>query len=274
MPSAWTGGGEVFYERRGQGPVVVLLHANLHDHHDYDPVVEKLSAGYTTIAVDWPGHGRSRLSVPPDRVDATLLADSLADLAAALDLPPAVYIGNSVGGFAATRLALDQPDRVSGLVLVNTGGLLPMTTVGRVACRALGTPAIGRVLLPRLIPRYMRATNPHDHEVARRAIARARTADGAAVAARLWRSFADPSYDLRERARSLTAPTLVAWGADDIVLPLSAGRAVHQALPGAEWHEFHTGHVVFASDPGGFLDVVTPFLAQIGPGQAGLSGRN
>jgi pimeloyl-ACP methyl ester carboxylesterase len=252
--------GQVYYERRGQGPVVVLLHANLHDHHDYDPIGDRLTAGYTTIAVDWPGHGRSESPMPPARVDVTLLADTLADVVDALALPPAVFIGNSVGGFAAAKLALDRPDRVAGLVLVNSGGFTPRTIASRAFCRLLGTPAVARVVLPRLVPRYMKATNQHDEAVARRAAARARTAEGAAVAASLWRSFAEPAHDLRAEASGITVPTLLAWGARDVVLPLKAGRQTQAALGGVPLHAFRTGHVVFASDPDGFLRVVQPFL--------------
>jgi len=52
-----------------------------YDHHDYDPVADRLSGSYTTIAVDCPGHGRSGAPVPPAPVDATVLADTLADVA-------------------------------------------------------------------------------------------------------------------------------------------------------------------------------------------------
>jgi len=122
MPFVITSAGRVFYEHRGSGPPVVLLHATLHDHTDFDPVAGDLAGRYTTIAVDWPGHGQSDPMSGGRVADASLFAEVLADLADRLDLAPAVLIGNSVGGFAAVRLALDQPDRVAGLVLVNGAG--------------------------------------------------------------------------------------------------------------------------------------------------------
>jgi pimeloyl-ACP methyl ester carboxylesterase len=266
-----TRAGRVFYEERGAGVPVVLLHATLHDHADYDPVAERLAARYRTIAVDWPGHGRSD-PVSEDRVPgASLFAGVLADLVDRLDLAPAVLVGNSVGGFAAARLALDQSHRVAGLVLVNTGGFTRQTAVSRLTCRMLGSPRVSRRLLPWLVPGYIKPENEHDRAITERVQARARTEKGARVAAGLWRSFGTHAYDLRSDGPRLAAPVLLVWGTRDIILPLRAGRQAHAAIPGSQFRTLSTGHVVFASDPGGFLELAGPFIesasktAQPGP---------
>lgn len=255
-----TTAGRVFYEERGSGVPVVMLHATLHDHRDYDLVAETLATRYRTIAIDWPGHGRSDPAGDGPPADAFRLAAVLADIVAGLGLPPAVLIGNSVGGYAAVRLALDQPDRVAGLVLVNTAGFTGRTPASVLGTRLLGTPRITRQLLPRLVPRYMKPRNEHDRAIADRVQALARTTDGARVAAGLWRSFGARGFSLRADGSRLAAPTLLVWGARDIVLPLKAGRQTHAALPGSQFRAFDTGHVVFASDPDGFVDLAVPFI--------------
>jgi pimeloyl-ACP methyl ester carboxylesterase len=93
--------------------------------------------------------------------------------------------------------------------------------------------------------------------------ARARTADGACVAASLWRSFGARGYDLRANGPALAAPTLLVWGARDTILPLKAERQAQTAIPNAQFRTFETGHVVFASDPSGFLDLVGPFIESV-----------
>src|SRR6516165_6069301 len=90
-----TRAGEVVYSDVGDGPVVVLLHATLHDRHDFDAIVPSLRRDHRVIAVDWPGHGDS--PAPDQPPTAALFADALADVVAALDLPPAAFVGNSVG---------------------------------------------------------------------------------------------------------------------------------------------------------------------------------
>ena len=109
----------------------------------------------------------------------------------------------------------------------------------------------------------MKAQNPHDRAIAERVQARARTAEGARVAASLWRSFGAHGYDLRADGPSLVAPTLLVWGARDTILPLKAGRQARAAIPGAQFRTLDTGHVVFASDPSGFLDLAEPFIESV-----------
>ncbi|MBV8294371.1 MAG: alpha/beta fold hydrolase [Mycobacterium sp.] len=255
-----TRAGEVAYSDVGEGPVVVLLHATLHDRHDFDAIVPSLRREHRVIAVDWPGHGDSPAPAPNYRPTAASFADALADVVAALDLPPAAFIGNSVGGFAAARLAIAEPQRVSRLVLVNTGGFVSNPAT-KLYCRVLGTPAVMKRVLPRFIPGYMKATSDTDHAIQQRALARAHTREGVVLTAALWRSFASPNYDLRPRADRITARCLVVWGSKDTAAPMLVGRATAAAIPGSRLEVLPTGHVVFSSDPDGFLAIAAPFLA-------------
>ena len=260
MEQVLTRAGRVSYADTGSGPPIVLLHATLHDHHDFDAVAPRLAEHHRVIAVDWPAHGES--DTPPRPVTAALCAGVLQDLVAALDLPPAVFVANSVGGYAASRLAITEPARVCALVLVNAAGFTPNNAAVRTFCRALGTAPVTRLLLPRLVPRYMKPGNDLDSAITARVVARSRTPAGLATAAALWRSFAEPDYDLRNRASEHTSPTLFVWGARDVVLTVRAGRSAHRALPGSRFETLETGHVAFASDPDGFLAIVSPFLAE------------
>jgi pimeloyl-ACP methyl ester carboxylesterase len=260
MTTIETRAGRVAYQEFGSGPTVLLLHATLHDRHDFDPIVDTLARHYRAIAVDWPGHGES------DPVDATiqpsapLFADVLEDVVDGLGLSRVAVIGNSVGGFAAARLAINRPEAVAGLVLVNTGGFVPLNPVVRGFCRVLGTPAVFRRAAPLFVRGYMKARTDSDRRVAERAIAAAKTPEGVRVGTGLWRSFATPAHDLRGRAGELSAPTLIVWGEKDIAIPLSAGRATHDAIRGSQFETLATGHVVFSSDPECFLAVAEPFL--------------
>ena len=154
-----TRAGEVAYSDAGEGPVVVLLHAALHDRRDFDAIAPSLRHDHRVIALDWPGHGDS--PAPSQPPTAALFADVLADVVAALDLPPAAFIGNSVGGFAAARLAITEPQRVSRLVLVNSGGFIA-SPVANLYCRTLGIPAVMKRVLPRFVRSYMKVTSDDD----------------------------------------------------------------------------------------------------------------
>jgi pimeloyl-ACP methyl ester carboxylesterase len=75
----------------------------------------------------------------------------------------------------------------------------------------------------------------------------------AASVGRVW-------YEERGAGAPITAPTLLVWGDKDPILPMSVARQTLHAIPGAVPHTFDTGHVVFASEPDGFADVVEPFI--------------
>ncbi|GAA1683724.1 alpha/beta fold hydrolase [Fodinicola feengrottensis] len=259
MPYVSTTAGRVFYRERGAGPPIVLLHAALHDHTDFDLIAEPLSADHKVIAVDWPGHGES--DPAPARLSARLFADVLAEVVRGL--PPAVFIGNSVGGYAAAKLAIDRPDQVSGLVLVNAGGFIAQNIVTRACCRLLGVKAVNHLVMPRMVPSYMKVRTDFDRAIARRVVDKAKTAEGARIDAALWKSFATVDFDLRPAAARLTAPTLLVWGERDPVIPLSAGRTTHQSLAGSQLETLDTGHVVFASEPDRFLSLVRPFIETV-----------
>lgn len=252
--------GPVAYSDTGDGPVVVLLHAALHDRHDFDAMSPALSAEYRVIAVDWPGHGDSPAPEPAYRPTAASLADVLVDIVTELDLPASAVVGNSVGGYAAARLAITHPERVSRLVLVNAGGFVgnPLT---KLYCRLLGVPAITARVLPRFVAGYMHAVSSADRHIQQRVQARARTPEGITLTAALWRSFASPEYDLGPQADRIIAPTLIVWGSKDTAIPVRFARPTQAAIPGSRLELLPTGHLPFSSDPDGFLALVMPFLA-------------
>jgi 3-oxoadipate enol-lactonase len=111
------GGGEVWAEDRGSdGPPVVLLHPGVGDSQIWEPVLPALTASYRVIRYDARGFGRS----PAPTVKFSLLAD----LITVLDyygLDRAAMVGCSQGGGSALGLALQQPARVTALVLLCPG---------------------------------------------------------------------------------------------------------------------------------------------------------
>ncbi|KAJ9601960.1 hypothetical protein H2200_013519 [Cladophialophora chaetospira] len=263
MPTVPTRAGEVAYEIKGDGVPIVMLHATLHDRRDYEVVATHFAEKYKAISVDWPWHCDSKGTPGRESLGAAGFADVLEDVVVGLKLGPAIFVGNSVGGFAAARLAITHPDQVRGLVLVNSGGFFDWTPWSRLLTRPLGSAVVSRFIMPRLVPRYMSPQTDHDQEITRRVAAIAGTAGGASIAAALWRSFLHPSHDLRSRAKDLKAPVLLAWGTRDPIFPKAAGPMAQKYIPGSQLEYFDTGHVVFSSKPAEFYGAVDPFIESI-----------
>jgi pimeloyl-ACP methyl ester carboxylesterase len=110
-------GGEVWADDSGgDGPPLVLLHPGVGDSRIWDPVLAELTARYRVIRYDARGFGRS----PAPTAKFSLLRDLDAVLGH-YGVRRAAFVGCSQGGGSALGLALDQPERVSALVLLCPG---------------------------------------------------------------------------------------------------------------------------------------------------------
>jgi pimeloyl-ACP methyl ester carboxylesterase len=256
-----TRAGKVAYESQGVGPPLVLLHSAGHDHHDFDAVIPALSQRFRTIAIDWPGCGQSESPNPPSSASAELMCDTLEDIVEGLKLEPAIFVGNSIGGTAAIRLAGRRAERVRGLVPVNSGGFTRKSATARVFCWVQGREWVRRTTGLRFARAYMTRRSPHVDEVLARVQASLSNPAGIAVHAALWRSFSGRGNDVTLEASKVRCPTLVVWGREDPVVPSGKdGKRAREMLPGARYVELDTGHVPFAEDPKAFLEAVLPFL--------------
>jgi pimeloyl-ACP methyl ester carboxylesterase len=116
MPFAELPTGHFFYEEQGDGPAVVFTHGIFMDHSSFDEQLKILSDSYRCIAWDSKNHGETetgRLSYWDHARDLLGLMDHLG-------IDKAVLAGMSQGGFISLRAAIAAPERVRGLVLIDT----------------------------------------------------------------------------------------------------------------------------------------------------------
>lgn len=116
---------ELFVTEAGEGDAVVLLHGGgpgATGASNYTRNIDALAEHFRVIVPDMPGYGQSSKELD--------FSDPFGDLALAmrlmldeLGIETAHFVGNSYGGAAALRLALDRPDRVSSLILMGPGGI-------------------------------------------------------------------------------------------------------------------------------------------------------
>jgi pimeloyl-ACP methyl ester carboxylesterase len=108
--------GRLWYEIRGFGPPVILIHAGLWDARTWDDQMEPFSRGHRVVRYDLRGFGRS------DRFDRPFSERrDLAQLMDHLGLESAALVGASIGGALAVDFAIEYPNRVNALVLVAPG---------------------------------------------------------------------------------------------------------------------------------------------------------
>ncbi|WP_280377138.1 alpha/beta fold hydrolase [Nocardia wallacei] len=147
-------GRNIHYKRAGTGPSVVLLHGSGSSLHCFDRVAAALPS-FDVIRPDLPGFG---LTGPRDDRDYRVqtFAKTVAAYLDALDVTRASVVGNSLGGNIAWNFALDYPQRVDRLVLINATGYpgksLPL------ALRLARNP-MGRALIRHMSSRSATARN-------------------------------------------------------------------------------------------------------------------
>ena len=98
-------------------PPLVLVHGFACDHTDYAAQVAHFSRSRRTVAVDLRGHGASRGSA--DECSIERYGADVAEVVRALKLPPAILVGHSMGCRVVTEAALQAPDHMAGLVLLD-----------------------------------------------------------------------------------------------------------------------------------------------------------
>lgn len=264
MSTLQTRTGTVAYEEQGAGVPLVLLHANPGDHHHFDDIVPTLARSYRTIAIDWPGYGESAPPNPPKLATAMLFADVLEDVVEALNLEPAIFLGNSVGGYAAARLAIKHPERVRALILVDSGGFASPSLLNRLFCQIKGSEFITRLFATQWARFYLKRRTPLVNQIIADVDKERSIPSRVAVDAALWRSFFHPDHDMRQVASQITAPTSLIYGRYDPAIPFNRdGRSAQAAIPHAQFTVLETGHEPFAEDPEAFLQAIDPFLRSI-----------
>ncbi|HEV7733869.1 MAG TPA: alpha/beta fold hydrolase [Candidatus Binatia bacterium] len=253
------------YDDRGTGPAVVCLHAIGHGASDFRSLGDALAAHRRVIAVDWPDHGNSSSDHQP--ASAARYEALLARLLDALALDDVVLVGNSIGGAAALRYAASHPDRVRGLVLVNPGGLDPGDGVAPIAIAAMvrffAAGASGARWFPAAFAAYYRMVLPARAAAAQRARIVAAGTESARVLADAWRSFGEPSADLRALVPQVRCPVLVAWAVRDRLNQLRRCRPAIGRFANGRLETFAAGHAPQLETPEAFTASLTRFLAEL-----------
>lgn len=119
MPRLGIGDIELYYEITGKGQPVLLIHGLGSGARDWGMQVPFLSQNFQVVTFDVRGHGQS--DKPPGPYSIPLFASDTIELIRSLDIAPVHVIGISMGGMIAFQMAVDAPEMVKSLLIVNSG---------------------------------------------------------------------------------------------------------------------------------------------------------
>jgi 3-oxoadipate enol-lactonase len=254
-----TARGSVGYEEAGAGQPVLLLHGFPHDRSLWSAQLAAPPARTRLIALDLPGFGESAAAEVPS---LDHWADWTVAALDALDIPRAVIGGLSMGGYLALAIWRRHPDRVQGLVLADTKAGADSLEVQdkRVAMQATalkeGPAAIAAAMLPGMVGKTTRATRPRAVELLDEMMQRA-SVGAIHDALDAMRTRADSTPTLA----TITVPTLIVCGDEDVLTPVKESEAMHAAIADAQLAVIPgAGHASCVEHPAAFNALLASFM--------------
>jgi pimeloyl-ACP methyl ester carboxylesterase len=266
-------GVRVHYQEAGlpDAPPVLLIHGFTASNFVWSEVLLPIAeSGFRVIAPDLIGFG---FSGKPKENEYTIDAQArmIVGLMDHLGIESATLVGSSYGGAVAAVCALDYPERVTRLVLVDavTNDDAKRQWLLRLAASPLAGDLISPLLLSsqsvlrwRMKSIYapeskhlFTAERLRTHHRPLRAVS---TQRAALTSLRRWRAAR-----IEEEADRIQQPTLLVWGEGDLDIPLANGRRLLEKTPNARLIVFHhCGHMPMEEYPREFTEVVTRFCSE------------
>jgi 3-oxoadipate enol-lactonase len=249
-------------DERGEGPVLLLLHAFPLDRRLWEAQLEGLADRRRVVAVDLRGAGRSRPADPEAPVSMDLLADDVARTLDDLGAERADVAGISMGGYVAFALWRRHRRRVRSLVLADTRAEAD-TPEGRRAREELvrllregGMEAVWEAMGARLL----RPDPPRAHLDRLRRILLEQDPAGVAALALALRDRPDVTAELP----GITVPVLWLHGAEDQITPVDGARASSARIPSCRFVEVPgAGHLPPLERPEETNQAIAAFLAEV-----------
>lgn len=267
-------GQHVHYRDQGKkdAPAIVLLHGSNASLHTWEPLVKRLGDRYRIVTLDLPGHGLTG-GTPDKDYGADGMMDAVDVVAAKLGLDHFILGGNSMGGWVAWRYALDHPDRIDALLLLDAAGMplrkgekRPESNIG---FRILEYP-FGRWLATQITPRML------VEESLRGSVEKQAIIDDAMID-RYWellrfpgnreatvlRARMDREPAITARIGAITAPTLILFGKKDRVINATAAQSFHERIAGSEVVLLDgIGHLPMEEAPHATATAIADFLTR------------
>ena len=257
---------------RDEGPrndpePIVLIHGTSASLHTWDGWTDALKGQRRVIRMDLPGFGLTG-PAPDGDYRMTRYADFIAALLDQLGVRRAVLAGNSLGGGIAWRTAVQHPERVSRLVLVDASGYpLQSTSVPlgfRLAQIDWLKPVMGQLLPRRMIESSVRNVYADPGKVTPELVDRyyeltLRAGNRESLTQRI--KLRETDAQSAGVIPTIQQPTLILWGAQDRLIPEPSGQRFHKEIAGSQYVVFDgLGHVPQEEDPARSVGPVLKFL--------------
>jgi pimeloyl-ACP methyl ester carboxylesterase len=245
-------------EGKPDGQPLVLIHGSNASLHTWEQWVAILGKNYRVISLDLPGHGLTGNN-PAGVYDNASYVSVVDRLLAKLNVDKAVIGGNSMGGGVSWLYALEHPEKVEALLLVDASGQ-PYARSGELPLgfRLMRMPVIKeavRFIAPRSIfessiKTSMSVQSKIDDKLVDRYWELNRYPGNRAATMQRFSSPKSMSPGTKERLSAIKVPVLILWGAEDNLIPVSSAKWFAEAMPQAKLVIYpNVGHIPMEEIP-------------------------
>jgi len=243
------------------GPTVTMSHSLATDLSMWDAQAKALATRYRVLRYDTRGHGGT--DAPTGAYSLTQLADDVRGLLKALGIARTHWVGLSVGGVTGQTHAVSTPELLQSLSLCDTSSRIPaeakplwderITVAETKGMEPHVEPTIARWLTPKFVESRPDVVNGV-RDMIRRTNARGYAGCCHAIRA----------LDLTERLSSVTLPTLIIVGAQDVGTPVAASKAIQERIKGSELVILDpASHLSNLEQPEAFTKALQTFLSRV-----------
>ena len=248
-------------EGPADGPMVTLSHSLATDLSMWDPQAAALARRYRVLRYETRGHGAT--DAPAGAYTLNQLADDARALLKALGIARTHWIGLSMGGMIGQTLALSSPELLQSLSLCDTSSRIPadmrhlwderIATVEAKGMEPMVEPTLARWFTSKFIEQRKDVVD-RVREMIRRTPAKGYVGCCHAI----------KPLDLTDRLKTITLPTLIIVGAQDMGTPLAASQAINQQIKGSELVVLDpASHLSNLEQPEAFTRALEAFLKRV-----------
>ena len=266
MPSLLVNDINLAYDTEGSGPPIVWISGTGNSRGTWRAQVEHFRASYTCVTYDLRGTGRS--DAPVEQYTVAMMAQDTAGLIDALGIESAHFVGFSLGSAIVQELALARPDLVQSAVLLSTWSSSAREHhIRRHFSSRLVALQEAPIEVFRAFAFWMWSPTIVDNEpdlVER--TERLFLEESSAQPRHAYENhfIADLGHETRDRLTDIRCPTLVLYGAEDLITLPSYNRTVAELIPDARIREIPVaGHLAWAERPTAVNEAIDEFLSSL-----------
>jgi pimeloyl-ACP methyl ester carboxylesterase len=271
-------GVRLYYEETGSGTPIVFVHEFAGDHRSWEPQLRYFGRRYRAIAYGARGYPPSDVPEDGAKYSQDSARDDIKAVLDGLGLEKAHIVGLSMGGFATLHFGLQYPERALSLVVAGCGyGAEPGKRAQFLDETAKAAAHITEVGMRTMAESYavgparvqFQGKDPRGWAEFKQRLAEHSTL-GSSLTQRGVQGKRPSLYDLTDRMKRLTVPTLIVNGDEDEPC-LDPGLMMKRTIPSAGLVVLpKTGHVINLEEPDLFNRACDEFFHQVESGRWGL----